>query len=193
MKKIFSILMVALMAMAVVSCGKDEDNNTSTNGGTQLNIADNTLVYDGVTYVLTNVVVDYYHPGLTLMNASTSETMGNGDPLLVVDGIHITPNMWNRDFDLTSQAQWPDEVSVYLYLSGALDFHFDGWCNGDRNISGSLDGVNYENESIFTSGTYRVSGNNDGTPITVTVNGVLKNGKTLQMKLVSDSYTHMIR
>ena len=46
----------------------------------------------------------------------------------------------------------------------------------------------YEHESIFTSATYRVSGNNDGTPITVTLDGTLKNGKTLQMKLVSGRY-----
>ena len=51
-----------------------------------------------------------------------------------------------------------------------------------------LDGVYYEHESIFTSATYRVSGNNDGTPITVTLDGTLKNGKTLQMKLVSGRY-----
>ena len=56
---------------------------------------------------------------------------------------------------------------------------------------GCIDSVYYENESIFTNGTYRVSGNNDGTPITVTLNGKLKNGKTLQMKLVSGNYEVM--
>ena len=194
MKKIFSILMVALMATAIVSCNKDDDSSSSAggngggNGGSTLNIAANTLIYDGITYSFDEVIVDYYHSSLTLMSAFTSETLEDGTPLLTVDGIHITPNMWNRDFDLTSQAQWPDEVSVYLYLSGVLDFNFDGWCNGDRDMGGYLDGVSYEHSSIFSSGTYRVSGNNDGTPITVTVDGVLKNGKTFQMKLVSGNY-----
>ena len=65
---------------------------------------------------------------------------------------------------------------------------YDGYYNGDKDINGLLDGVYYEHESIFTSATYRVSGNNDGTPITVTLDGTLKNGKTLQMKLVSGRY-----
>ena len=189
MKKFFSILAVALMATAIVSCNKDEDNSSSAGGNSGgSNIAANTLVYDGITYVFDEVNVDYYHSALTLMSASTSDTLEDGSPRLMVDGIHITPNMWNREFDLTSQAEWPDEVSVYLYLSGTLDFNFDGWCNGDRDMSGYLDGVDYEHSSIFSSGTYRVSGNNDGTPITVTVDGVLKNGKSFKMKIVSGSY-----
>lgn len=186
MKKILSILTAALLATTIISCNKDEDSNDAT--GNSDNIAANTLVYDGVTYSLDTVVVDCYHSALTLLSAYTSDTLEDGTPMLVVDGIHITPNMWNRDFDLTSQALWPDEVSVYLYLSGVLDFNFDGWCNGDRDMGGYLDGVIYEHSSIFSSGTYRVSGNNDGTPITFVVSGVLKNGKTFKMKIVSGNY-----
>ncbi len=183
MKKFFSILMVAMLATAMVSCEKDNDSDDS-----QMNIADNTIVYDGQTYTIDNVWVDYYHSELTLISAATGETMDNGDPLVYVDGIHITPNAWNRDFDLTDNSQWPDEVSVYLIFNGVLGINYVGWVNGDRDMSGDLDGVGYEHESIFTSGTYRVSGNNDGTPITITVNGKLKNGKTLQMKIVTGNY-----
>lgn len=183
MKKVLSILVVAMFATAVMSCSKDKDDEST------LNIPDNTLVYDGTSYTFDEVVVDYYHQALTLVSAYTSEMQqGTEDPMLAIDGIHITPNMWNKTFDLTSQASWPDEVSVYMILNGVLDISFEGWVNGDRDISGHIDDVDYEHESIFTSGTYRVSGNNDGTPITVTIDGVLKNGKKLQIKLVTDSY-----
>ena len=168
-------MFVAAAAMLFAACGKDNVED----------LADNTLVYDGVTYTFSNVMVDYRHSEMTLVSAIA------GDPQnaeLIVDHIHITPNVWNRDFDLVDQSQWPDDVAVYLIINGAIEMQFEGWVNGDRGIFGRLDGVEYEGESIFTSGTYRVSGNNDGTPITITVNGKLKNGKDLKMKLVSPQY-----
>ncbi|MBP5516041.1 MAG: hypothetical protein J6X86_03730 [Bacteroidales bacterium] len=182
MKKLFSILMVAFAMTTMVACDKDNDNDGD---GDEMNIADNTLVYDGVTYTFSDVMVDYRHSEMTLVSAFSGDPQ---DAELIVDHIHITPNVWNRDFDLTDQSQWPDDVAVYLILNGAIDMQFEGWVNVGRNMGGHLDGVEYEGESIFTSGTYRVSGNNDGTPITITVNGKLKNGKTLQMKIVSDNY-----
>lgn len=185
MKKFFTFLTVALFAASMVACGEKDNQNEGSDSDTPMNIADNTLVYDGVTYTFSGVVVDYRHSEMTLVSAFV------GDPQnvdLIVDHIHITPNVWNRDFDLTDQSQWPDDVAVSLIINGAIEMQYEGWVNVDRGLFGRLDGVEYEGESIFTSGTYRVSGNNDGTPITVTVNGKLKNGKTLQMKIVSDNY-----
>lgn len=176
---------VAAATMMFAACGKDDNEN---DGGSQLNIPANTLVYDGVTYTFDNVYVDYMYSGLTGMEAYTNDTLDNGEPMLRLHGIHITPNVWNRDFDLADLSQWPDEVSVNLVFEGVLNMAYTSFVNGDRGVSGRLDGEYYEEESIFTSGTYRVSGNNDGTPITVTVDGVLRNGKTLQMKLVSGNY-----
>ena len=191
-RTIFCALAATMMLFA--ACGKDDDNKNSggSGGGSGLSIADNTLMYDGVTYTFDYVMVDYYHPELTLVNATTSDTTESGEPLLSIDGIHITPNAWNKSFDLADNSNWPDEISVYLIFNGALDISFDGWVNVDRDISGHLDGVDYEGESIFESGTYSVSGNNDGTPITVTVDGMLKNGKTLQMKIVTPSYRNQV-
>ena len=53
MKKTLSILMVAFTMTAMVACNKDKDNEDSP-----LNIANNTLVYDGQTYTFDHVVVD---------------------------------------------------------------------------------------------------------------------------------------
>ena len=185
MKKVFSILMVAFAMTAMVACDK-EDNE----GGSTLNIADNTLVYDGQTYKFDQVVVDYYHSQLTLMSAFTNDTLEDGSPKQMVQGIHIMPEVWNHSFDLADASKYPDGVMVALHLYGLVNITFEQWNNGDNTGAwGTLDGVQYENESIFSSGTYTVSGNNDGTPITVTYDGVLKNGKKIQMKLVSGNYT----
>lgn len=184
MKKTLSILMVAFAMTAMVACNKDKDNEDSP-----LNIANNTLVYDGQTYTFDHVVVDYYHSQLTLMSAFTDDTLENGSPRLMVQGIHIMPEVWNNSFDLADATQYPDGVMVSLHLYGVVEMTFEMFNNGENTGGyGTLDGQEYENESIFSSGTYSVSGNNDGTPITVTYDGVLKNGKTLKMKLVSDNY-----
>lgn len=188
MKKVFSILMVALLATAIVSCQKDDEANPA-GGETQSTIADNTLVYDGTTYVFDHVVVDYYHSELTLLSASTEDTLESGSPRLSVEGIHIMPECWNNSFDLASASQYPDGVMVGMHMSGVVEMSFEQYNNGSNTGGyGTLDGQTYENESIFSSGTYTVSGNNDGTPITVTYDGVLKNGKTLKLKIVSGSY-----
>ncbi len=186
MKKIFSILMVAFAMTAMVSCNKDNDGGN--NDEPTLNIADNTLIYDGTTYTLDIVEVWHQNGPLYTMNAYTSDTLENGEPVLTVDGIHISPEVWNKNYDLVSQDQWQNGESVEIILRGAISLYYQGYYMGDKDLNGELDGVTYEHESIFTSGTYRVSGNNDGTPITVTLDGVLKNGKTLQMKLVSGNY-----
>lgn len=187
MKKVFSVLMVAFAMTAMVACSKD-DNKGSNNNEPTSGIANNTLIYDGTKYTFDYVGVGYFHQSLTLMGATTSDTLENGEPLLTVDGIHITPEIWNKDIDLANQDQWVDGMVIDLVFNGAFNMSYAGYYNGDKDINGELDGVSYEHESIFTSGTYHVSGNNDGTPITVTLNGVLKNGKTLQMKLVSGNY-----
>lgn len=194
MKKFYPIMMLALFAIVMVSCAKEENNNSNgnTNGSgndTPTVLADNTLVYDGQTYTFDNVVVDYYHSELTLLSAFTNDTLDNGSPVLEIQGIHIMPNMWNQTLNLTDVSQWPEDVMVALHLSGVLDISFEAWNNGGNMGSwGTLDSVQYENESIFSSGTYSVMGNNDGTPITVTYDGMLKNNKKIQIKIVSNSY-----
>lgn len=191
------MMFVATAAMMFASCDKDDENgntNGGTNGGgSQTALADNTVVYDGVTYTFDYIMVGYCHDELTLITAETADTLEDGTPRLMLDGIHITPEAWNRDFNLADINQWPVEyVMINLVFTGVLDISYTSFVNGDRGVSGRLDGEYYESESIFTSGTYRVSGNNDGTPITVTANGTLRNGKTLQLKLVTPSYQNQI-
>lgn len=196
MKRFFllGITLMTVAAMLMTGCKKDKpqpDNNSGNGGGSDTptqTIADNTLVYDGVTYHLDNVYVEYCHSELTLMIATTNDTLEDGRPMLTVDDIHISPNVWNKTYDMVDQSQWPDFSMLGLILTGAVELGYEGFCNGGIGTQGFLDGVLYESGNIFSSGTYRVDGNNDGTPITVTVEGTLINGKTLKMKLVSGNY-----
>ena len=195
--KRFFLLGITLMvsaAMLMTACKKDkpQPNNNSGSGGSDTptqTIADNTLVYDGVTYHFDNVYVSYMHSELTGMSATTNDTLEDGRPLLTVDDIHISPNVWNRTFDMVDQSQWPDFSMLGLILTGAVELGYEGFCNSGTSTHGWLDGEEYETGNIFSNGTYRVDGNNDGTPITVTVEGTLINGKTLKMKLVSGNYS----
>lgn len=187
MKKIFSILMVAFAMTAFVACSKDNNDNTDNNGGNgggnnepTLNVADNTVIYGGTIYHM-NTEVNYMNEDLTFCWANSTETTGDGSPKMVFSEIHIYPDMWGEATDLSATC------SVVFRFEGSDLSLSDVW-NGEF-CTGYIDGVEYENESPFTEGTFCVSGNNDGTPITVTLDGKLKNGKKLQMKLVSDSYT----
>ncbi len=177
--KLFLLTFVAAM-LALSGCGKEE---TSVD-----DMADNTVEYNGQTYSLDQVSVGYFHEALTLVTAATSDTLEDGMPKLMVDGIHIMPDMWNTEFDLTDMTNWPEGSMVILYFSGAFQMNYNTYKDGGTWMEGLLDSVYYENESIFTSGTEKIVGNNDGTPITITVDGELKNGKTLRMKIVTPSY-----
>lgn len=178
MKKVISILMVAFAMTAMVACG-DKDNN----GDTPVTpAADNTVVYNGVTYHMTPEVL-CWGSELTRMRAASTETDANSEPVIRFDGLHIKPMTWGRTMNLASPAEGDEWIVAFMgsVLNCNCSYEYGG-------LSGELDGQEYNGQSIFSSGTLLVSGNNDGTPITVTLDGKLKNGKTIQMKLVSGNY-----
>ena len=178
-------ILFAFMAamMTFVACDKDDDKTDDVQS-----MADNTVSYDGRTYKIDVVEVNYFHSELTLVDAYSSEVLENGKPTFRIEGIHIMPELWNKNVDLANMDQWSDGMMVEWFVDGAFTISYHGYYNGDKGLSGSIEGQQFENESIFSSGTFRVSGNNDGTPITITIDGKLKNGKTLQLKIVSDKY-----
>lgn len=179
MKKVFSILMVAFAMTAMVACG-DKDNTGDDTPVTP--VADNTVVCNGVTYHMTPEVMAW-GTELTRMRAASTETDANGEPIIRFDGLHIYPTTWGRTMNLASPVEGDDWIVAFVGSVLSCNGSYEG-----GGLSGELDGQEYIGESIFSSGTLLVSGNNDGTPITVTLDGVLKNGKTIQMKLLSGSY-----
>lgn len=163
MKKVFSILMVAFAMTAMVACSEKDNEPESTTS----NLADNTLVYDGTTYHM-DAVQSYYHAGLTTVDAVSQETDGSGNFMVEFGRLHIRPTMWNKTVDVFTVNN--DEETWECGFQGAI------W--GEEYV-GVYDG--------FSSCKIGVKGNNDGTPVTVTLDGTLKNGKKLQMKLVTNS------
>ena len=163
MKKVLSILMVALAMTAMVACGDEKDNEGDNN---VMELADNTLVYDGVTYHM-DAFQSYYHAGLTTVDAVSLETDG-GEPVIQFIRLHIRPTMWNRTADVFTETN-EDET----------------W---ECGFTGTIfDGEYFDIYDGFSACKIGVFGDNNGTPVTVTLDGTLKNGKTMQMKLVTPS------
>lgn len=190
MKKLFSILMVAFALTAMVACEKEtklpsESGGNGNGNEPTLNIEDNTLVYDGITYHM-DTRVESADDWMTQVYAYSQEKDTNGESIVVYDASHIVSDMFNTTVDLVS----PDmEYGIYFWFSDGSRLNAYYSPDVDENsIGGQIFDVDYEHESIFTRGTYSIKGNNDGTPITIILDGTLKNGKTIQMKLISDSY-----
>lgn len=206
MKNTFRFLGILLVAGAMLfaSCEKTDNDtqsnasqdNSGTNGNSPAALAANTLVYDGTTYHFdpADMLIMYYHPGLTVMCAYSTEVDGSdtsATPKISVEGLHIPGeewfSMWNKTINL---AALEEEQMYEFHISGSV-LNLSGFgqrTNSQYYYSGTIDGVEYNDENLFTSGTYSVSGSNDGTPVTITLDATLKNGKTLRMKLVTGNY-----
>ena len=179
MKKVFSILMIALLTIAMVACKKDKpkpDNNNDNPAVTET--AANTLVLNGTVYHLNSHYQYSAEQDRSYAGASTVETDANGDPLY--DIISDVENFClNRTLDLTTAY---DDASYYFAVHNSMwseqifqDYHVG---NG---FYGMINDLDYGENSIFSSGTLTVS--KDENAFTYKVTGVLKNGKSLSFHI----------
>lgn len=169
---------LAATMMLFAACGKDNEND----GDNQPNIATNTVVYNGMTYHMNNMV-SYANEDLTFFMSTSTEVNDNEYPRMMFGEIHIYPEMWGKTYNLSVL----EDIAGIRFFDGS-----DLFCSTTYNgtgYDGCIDDVDYPNESPFTEGTFSIRGNNDGTPVTLTLDGTLRNGKTIQMKLVTDSYS----
>ena len=179
MKKVFSILMIALLTIAMVACKKDKpkpDNNNDNPAVTEA--AANTLVLNGTVYQLNSHYQYSAEQERSYAGASTVETDANGDPLY--DIISDVENFClNRTLDLTTAY---DDASYYFAVHNSMwseqifqDYHVG---NG---FYGMINDLDYGEDSIFSSGTLTVS--KDDNAFTYKVTGVLKNGKSVSFHI----------
>lgn len=168
------MMFVAATAMMLASCEKDNENTTD--------LENNTVVYNGVTYHMNNMV-SYANEDLTFFMSMSTETTDDENPRMVFGEIHIYPEMWGKTYNLSVL----EEIQGLRFFDGP-DLFCSTTYNGN-GYDGSIDDVDYPDESPFTKGTFSIRGNNDGSPVTVTLDGTLRNGKTIQMKLVTNSYS----
>lgn len=179
MKKRLLFCFVALATtLMFAACEKDDDTPAEPT------LADNTLVYDGVTYQMTPML-EIYNNQLTMLNAFSKDTSLNGEPKITLDHFHILSNeefnMWNSTTNLAN----PTGNSHYeiAFMGEVLTMMGRG---DATSAQGMIDDVPYQNQSVFTSGTLKVTGENDGSgKVLVELDCVLKNGKALKMKIRS--------
>ena len=180
MKKRLLFCFVALATtLMFAACDKDEPGSAGEP------LADNTLVYDGVTYEMIPFV-EIYNDNLTMLNAFSKDTSVNGQPKIMLDHFHIRSNEEYSDWNSTTDLAHPTSEEFYeiAFMGEVLTMIGHGSVNA---AGGEIDGVVYENESVFTSGTLKVTGENDGSgKVLVELDCVLKNGKTLKMKIRSE-------
>lgn len=175
MKKRLFLCFVAFAALMFAACEKDEPTPT------EQPLADNTLIYDGVTYQMTPFL-EIYNNQLTMLNAFSTDTSLNGQPKITFDHFHIHSDDWNTTTNLTNPTG--DRFYEIAFEGEVLTMI----ARGDANSAeGMIDNVQYENESVFTSGTLKVTGENNGSgKVLVELDCVLKNGKSLKMKIRSE-------
>lgn len=162
----FLMIIAAATAMMFTACNRDEE----------LNLDDNTFVYDGVTYQMTPLM-DGYAP------YSQSIELTDSMPSITFDGWHTPESMRGKTINLVDIAE-NERYGFRIYGSVLFIDCAAEWEEGVATYNGRIGEDDEEGGCIFTSGTYNISGDNNKT--TITLDCVLKNGKTIQMKLVTE-------
>ena len=166
--------------MLFTACGEKEEPVNETP------IADNTIVYDGKTYEMIPFL-EIYNSNLTMLNAFSKDTSVDGMPKMTLDHFHIRENeeysMWNTTTDLLNPNP---EMDFYEIAFSGEDLTMMAY-GSNTSAGGEIDGVSYENESVFKSGTMKITGVNDGSgKVLVEFDFVLKNNKSLKMRIRTD-------
>ena len=180
MKKVFSILMIALLTTAMVACKKDNPQPSNNNGGNNgenndtPTLADNVLIYDGVTYTgeasatISNSIIQY-----------ALQKMDGGNDNFFVQGSYKGAD--NCTFDLTKVVEGVDFHVHVMIEGGVFDMQYS--VNTENGLWSFVDGDNTPGVSSFTSGTATVTKNDNN--LTIVMDGVVRNGKSLKCKLVT--------
>ena len=166
MKKIFSILMVALMATAIVSCNKDDDSSSSTggNGGGNSQYAQwlvgtwlvDYASFNGTEETPQNMRMEFYSNGTGLMN-------DNGETLNNEFGWSIAGNA----------------ISITIHSGKTLNFTITQMTENEATFTGtSMPGREEEGAVVFRI----VKVNNGGEdPVEAAANTLVMNGVTYHL------------
>ena len=126
----------------------------------------NTLIYDGVTYELqSSAILESGGSYLSYFAVSGEAIDFQGH----LEGL-------NKTFDLTKGQNFMFDLYMFINQTSTSFSIF-----GDNNMGGQIGDSQYSNESIFSTGTFTNSYNDNG--VTCELNGVLKNGKALAYKV----------
>ena len=181
----FLLLGLIVSALCFTSCDKnDEDIDDIVEIST-----DNTVVYDGKTYIMNSNLM-MFNDELGVMMANSEEFDGE-NPVLTVDNIHVTRNVMHKELSLATPAEYADGIVLNLYMQGVVNLQFNIYHNDDYGASGTLDGKEYPDVSVFSSGRYKVW--STGSEVRASIEGVLQNGKSLSINLVVPKDDEMMK
>lgn len=178
-RNLFFALVAATMMFA--NCGKSNDNgdnNGNDNPQDTIPALTSFIVYDDLTYPMYNL--DETHVGSSCSIGTSVEICfwaHNTFPRnKEIDLAHPTAgNLYWFSLDKNGA------TIIQAFGQGKEDGTFDGF--------GEIDGETINGEAAFSSGTYCVSTadpNGEGNPNKIELDGVLRNGKRLQVKLYTN-------
>lgn len=150
------LFVLAAIAMLFTACGKDEETT----------LENNTLVYDGVTYQL-------HSEAIIESEGTYLSYFAWGDNNLNIQG-HI--DGLNKTFDLTQSQNFMFDQYMYINQTSISLTMYDA-----NSIGGQIGETYYTEESIFSTGTFKNTYNDNG--VTCELTGTLKNGKALAYKI----------
>lgn len=161
--KVKLLIVLAAVAMTFAACNKDRETP----------LENNTLVYNDVTYHLkSRAWVENYGQFQDHYLVTISEGTDGVNELHVSLGAE---NL-NQTFDLTKPYQ--DAEFAFSFVLGQTSISFSQF---ESSFSGYINGTNYENKSIFSTGTFTCLFNDSG--LTFSVDGTLINDTKLAFKV----------
>jgi hypothetical protein len=179
MKKAFTLLMAAMFATAVVSCNKDEKEDTDNkDNNTPVEAAANTAVIDGHTL----------HLDCRYSIESSGRGYLDGESVEVLDSVACLTvrgdvTQKNRTYDLSSHIADADYAFGFGVNLGDTTFNYfqqDNHVDGDPLFYGTINEQEYPN-GAFQSGTLTVNCTSE--LLTYKILGVLRNGKAVSIHI----------
>ncbi|MBQ9417395.1 MAG: hypothetical protein IJU19_02310 [Bacteroidales bacterium] len=177
---------LASAMMLLVGCNKEEETTEIAPTIDTTPAAENTFYYAGKSYAVAATTVDYCHSELTVVSAQSADTMADGSPLIALNRFYIRPEHWGRTVNMASPAVG-DSWKLDMTLQGVAVRGFGQNDGGRLYFSTDVDTMHSETP-VFKSGTLKVVGENDGTPINILVNAVLTNDLVVKMNIKTESY-----
>lgn len=163
-------LFVALATVALVGCGKDDNDDTTT----ATVAGQNELVMDGVKYGMHSHAQIDSQQGRIYLDAELIS-----DPETRILRADVEASSYNATFDLTTFAQGEYAFAIEYPVFIQQDNH------ADAGVYGMLDDANYE-QAVFASGTLTILKNDDG--VSYKIEGKTKNNHTVSLNaFVPDS------
>lgn len=167
--KLFIVL--AAVAMLFTACGKDKTYK-------------NELTWNGETRQLISIVQIRHNGTEYYISGSTDLEEGHDHPEYDFDCVINKDNL-NKTFDLAA-GNIAEQNGYYIWANRfySPDNHwfYNKFHSGYGNTwSGQINGTNFENTSIFKSGTMTITLEDEG--IVLSLDGVLKNNDTFTVDL----------